>query len=128
METFPANEFTEKHDKSFPKKGIDLQFEQLISKEGMSTLSVISTIARLITRIKPLELKEFLTIVDTYIDIRIANQEFEKALYYAYVAFVDCLKDPNNQAKQERKKKILEYIILCAEKMKNNNPEQSKEM
>ncbi len=121
-DTFPVNEFTEKHDKSFPKNRIDSQFEQLVSNEGMSTLGVISTTARLITRIKPLELKEFQTIVDEYIDIRIENQEFEKALYYAYVAFVDCLKDPENQEKQERKGKILEYIALCAEQMKENNP------
>ncbi len=102
--TFPQNEFTRNHDKSFPKNETDLRFEKLVLEKEMSTLETISTTARLISRMKPLSLAEFKVITDEYIDFRIKRKEFEKALYYSYSALVDCIKDPENTEKQERKK------------------------
>ena len=121
MEAFPKNEFTEEHDRLFPKRGVDLQFEKLVSSEHMDTLDVVSTTARLITRMKPMEAEEFKMIVDEYIDLRIKRKEFSKALYYSYTALVDCLKDTQNQEKQSKKNKILDYITLCAKNMKGEN-------
>jgi hypothetical protein len=121
MDTLPHNKFIKEHDKSFPKRDIDLQFEELVSNANMSTLEVISTTARLITRIEPMEPRDFEALVDGYIDLRIERGEFSKALYYSYIALVDCFKDPENIAKQEKKNKILNYIVLCAQKMKEES-------
>lgn len=119
--TFPQNKFTKNHDKSFPKNETDLRFEKLVLEKEMSTLETISTTARLISRMKPLSLAEFKVIADEYINFRIKRKEFEKALYYSYNALVDCIKDPENPEKQERKNKILDYISLCAQEIKNKN-------
>lgn len=120
---FPQNEFVKNHDKSFPKNDLDLQFEQLVSEKELGTLDVISATARLITRMEPINPEEFKLIADEYIDFRIKNKEFSKALYYSYTALVDCLKDAENPEKQQRKNKILDYISLCVQEMKNEKPE-----
>jgi hypothetical protein len=120
-EKFPQNEFVKKHDESFPKRELDLRLEKLVSEEDLTTLDVISATARLITRMKPLETEEFKAIVDGYIDYRIENKEFAKALYYSYSALFDCLKDEENADKQQRKNKVLDYISLCAQKMKKED-------
>lgn len=120
---FPKNDFVQKHDESYPKWDIDSQFERLVSDKGMDVVDVISTTARLITRMEPMEPEIFKAIADEYIDFRIKNKEFDKALYYSYSVLVDCLKDAENSEKQKRKNKILDYIALCAQEMKNKNPE-----
>jgi hypothetical protein len=120
---FPKNEFVKKHDESYPKGELDLQLEKLISDQEISTLGAISATARLITRMKPMEPGEFKMLADEYIDFRIERKEFDKALYYSYNALVDCIKDAENPEKQARKNKILDYIALCAQKMKDDNQE-----
>ncbi len=117
-EHFPKTDFVAEHDKSFPRTETDLKFEQLVRDNDMDTLQVISAAARLITRVEPVQIESFKELVDWYIGFRIERGEFSKALYYAHTALVDCLKDPENKEKQQRKNKILDYIALCAERMK----------
>ena len=116
-ELFPQNDFIAEHDRLFPKREIDLKFEALVTENNLDTLEVISTTARLITRVESLKTESFKDLFD-YIVFRMEREEFSKALYYAYTALVGCLKDSENQEKQQRKNKILDYIALCAEKMK----------
>lgn len=118
-EQFPKNDYTEQHDRAFPRRPIDLKFEALVVENDIDTISAVTATARLITRMKPISLEEFKIITDEYIDIRIERGEFEKVLYYAYTVLVDCLKDSENQEKQQRKNKILGYIALCVDKMRS---------
>lgn len=120
---FPKNDFVDKHDERYPKNEIDSQFEQLVLREGMDVVDVTSATARLITRMEPMKPEIFNMIVDEYIDFRIKNKEFDKALYYSYSVLVDCMKDAGNLEKQGRKNKILDYIALCAQEMKNKDKE-----
>ena len=87
----------------------------------MSTVEVISATARLITRVSPMEIKSFNELVEWYVNFRIERGEYSKALYYAYTALVDCLKDPANEEKQQKRDKILDYIAFCAQKMKEQS-------
>jgi hypothetical protein len=98
---------------------IDLKFQALAAENNMDPISAVTAAARLISTMKPIDVEEFKIITDQYIDIRIERGEFEKALYYAYTVLVDCLKDSENQEKQQRKNKILDYIALCVEKMRS---------
>lgn len=116
---FPKNDYVNNHDEQFPKRGIDLEFEKFVSEKEISTLQAISATARLITRMEPLSILDFESITDEYIDLRINNKEFDKALYYSYTVLVDCLKDAGNPEKMKRKNKILDYMTLCIEAMRD---------
>lgn len=105
------------HDKLFPKREIDTQFEKIVYDNELSTIEAISFTSRLITRLKPIDIYEFKSLIE-YIELRIEMGEFGKALYYAYTAFVDSEKDPENIEKQELRNKIFDLITECSQKLK----------